>query len=44
LGHIDHDGNKKFSFEEAYEQIPEEWRSPEFEAEMRRQFNEIDTD
>jgi rubredoxin len=44
LGHIDQDGNKKFSFEEAYKQIPEEWRSPEFEAEMRKQFNEIDTD
>lgn len=44
LGGIDHNGDHKISFEEAISQLPAEWRSPEFDHEMRRQFDEIDTD
>ena len=41
---VDHDGNHRISFEEAYSQIPEDWRTPELEHQLREQFKEIDTD
>ena len=41
---IDHDGNHRITFEEAYSQIPEGWKSPELEEQLREQFKEVDTD
>ena len=41
---VDADGDHRISFEEAISQIPPEWLSPEFEAQLRQQFEEIDTD
>jgi hypothetical protein len=44
LGLIDKDGNHRITFEEAYSQLPEEWRTPDLEHQMRQQFEEVDTD
>ena len=36
FGLIDADGNHRISFEEALSQLPAEWRSPEFDEQMKR--------
>jgi Ca2+-binding EF-hand superfamily protein len=40
---MDKDGNRRITFDEAYEQIPEDYRSPELEHQCREQFKEMDT-
>jgi hypothetical protein len=44
LASADTDGNHMLSLQEAIDQLPQEWRSPEMEEELKRQFLEVDTD
>ncbi len=44
LAKLDKDGNHRITFQEAIDQFPQEWRSPEIDEELKRQFLEADTD
>ena len=44
LGIVDANGDHKLSLDEALNQIPEEWRSPEWDEQIREEFKQVDTD
>ena len=44
LGIVDANGDHKLSVDEALNQIPEEWRSPEWDEQIREEFKQVDTD
>jgi hypothetical protein len=43
LNHLDVNGDHRITFEEAIDQFPKEWRSPEMDEILKQEFDLVDT-